>query len=361
MIEKQLMQLYIGYFDRAPDRDGFNFWLTQANSGAALLDIAYSFSLSDEYQRVYGGLSDQALINIIYDNMFHRAPDAEGNTYWLNELSNGKPSARLIVDIISGAQGADRLMLENTAIVAKDWVDRSPTAFVLADAQNAIATINEVQPVTAGGLTVNIIDTSLLPWQNQIDAHIKAAWHQWEVHFDNTSQIQIDVGYVPLPGAGLYASAAPRMELVTSSGYTQSGVAQEIITGMDPNGSAPDGFINLHMDPAEIFSLQTATAIFAHEIGHFFYRTQIMNANATAITNYDSFISASGGSLHFDGPNTMQAYGGSVPIPRHGAFNDFAHFDDGNLLMYSFFGAYDVRSVGVVDLAVLRDMGVLTA
>lgn len=350
--------LYAGYFGRAPDREGFDFWLGQTNAGADIAGIAHSFSLSDEYLSLYGGLNNGGLIDAIYANLFDRAPDADGKAYWLAQLDSGTSPGRLIVDVMSGAQGNDRLIIENAAIVAQDWTSRAPAAFDIAAAREAITSINERQPVTGNGITVNITDVALLPWQNQIDATIKAAWHQWEIHFTNNSQIQIDVGYAPLPGAGLYASAAPRMELVTSSGYTQSGVAQEIITGMDPNGSAPDGFINLHMDPAEIFSLQTATAIFAHEIGHFFYRTQIMNANATAITNYDSFISASGGSLHFDGPNTMQAYGGPVPVSRIGSFNDFAHFDDGLLLMYPYFGAYDVRSVGVVDLAVLTDLGI---
>ena len=358
--EKHITQIYIGYFGRAADRDGFNFWLAQANAGAAIVDIAYSFSLGSEYQAIYGGLSHGELVDKIYLNLFNRAPDLEGRSYWLNELNNGKPSARLIVDMISGAQGNDRLILENTAIVAKDWTDRSPAAFVMADAQNAIASINEVQPVTGNGLTVNIIDTALLPWQNQIDAAMKAAWGQWELHFDNASQIQIDVGYAPIPGSGKIASAAPRMEVVAASGYTQSGVAQEIIAGMDPNGDIPDGFVNIHWDINTAFNTFNMTSVFLHEIGHILaYRTQINNPSAEAITNYDSFISASGGTLHFDGPNAMQAYGGPVPVPRAGSFNDFAHMDNGNLLMYPYYSASWV--VGVVDLAVLRDMGVMAA
>lgn len=358
--EKQIISLYTGYLDRAADPSGLAFWVAQLNAGASLLDIAYSFSQTGEYATIYGGLSNQALINTIYDNMFHRAPDPAGNDYWLNQLNSGVPSARLIVDMISGAQGTDRLMLENTAIVAKDWTDRSPAAFVLADAKNAIATINERQPVTGGGITVNITDPALLPWQSEIDANIKAAWSQWEVHFNNQSQIQIDVGYHPIPGGTQIASAAPRMEVALASGYTQSGVLQEAITGMDPNGAMADGFINIHWDVNTVFNSFNMTAVFTHELGHILaYRTQINNPNAERITNYDGFISAAGGTLYFDGPNAMQAYGGPVPIPRNGSFNDFAHMDDGNLLMYPYYSAAYV--VGVVDLAVLRDMGVMVA
>ena len=357
--EKQITQLYVGMFGRAADCDGYAFWLAQSNSGAAIVDIAYSFSQSPEYLTTYGGLGDQALINTIYDNLFNRAPDAEGNAYWLNELANGKPTARLLIDIISGAQGNDRLILENTAIVAKDWMDRSPEAFDIVAAREAISSINDTQPVTGNGITVNITDAALLPWQNEIEGSIKAAWHQWEVHFNNQSQIQIDVGYHPLPGANLYASAAPRMEVVLATGYTQSGIAQEVITGMDPNGNMADGFINFHMTPGEIASYAPLTTVMAHEIGHLLaYRTQINNANAEHITNYDSFISAQGGTLSFNGPSAVTAYGGPIPIHRIGSFNNYAHVDDGSLLMFPYIGVYDFKMVGVIDLAVAMDVGI---
>lgn len=358
--EKQIVQLYIGYFDRSPDPAGLAFWKAQADAGAAIVDIAYSFSRSEEYQSVYGGLTNGELLDKIYLNLFDRTPDMAGKAYWMNELANGKPVARLVVDVMSGAQGNDRLILENTAIVAKDWTERA--AFDLVAAHEAITSINTAQPITGNGITVNITDAALLPYENSITATLKAAWHQWEIHFNNQSQIQIDVGYSPIPGGGKIASAAPRMEVVLASGYSQSGVAQEIITGMDPNGNLADAFINFHMDPAYVISAFDLTSIFAHELGHILaYRTQIMNPNAEHITNYDSFISASGGTLHFDGPNVVAAYGGPVPIPRNGSFNDFAHVDDGTLLMYPYFNpyGYDVRSVGVVDLAVLTDMGVI--
>ena len=358
--EKQITQIYIGYFGRAADPAGFAFWKAQADAGAAIVDIAYSFSLSSEYQSIYGGLSNVELLDKIYDNLFDRIPDSEGQAYWLNELANGKPVARLVVDIMSGAQGSDRLILENTTIVAKDWTSRTPEPFDMQAAHDAIDSINTAQPVTGNGITVNITDAALLPWENAITASIKAAWYQWESHFDNQSQIQIDVGYFPIPGGGQIASAATRMEVLLASGYTQSGALQEVITGMDPNGNMADGFINFHMTPGEIASVAPLTTVMAHEIGHILaFRSHIADASAEHITNYDSFISAAGGTLHFDGPNAVAAYGGPVPINKIGSFNNYAHVDDGRLLMFPYIGPYDFKMVGVVDLAVLADMGVM--
>lgn len=359
--EKQITQLYVGYFGRAADRDGFDFWLAQANAGGSLFDIANSFAAGSEYQSIYGGLSSSALIDRIYDNLFNRAPDAAGKAYWQAQLDGGMASASLIVNVISGAQGDDRIAVENAAIVAKDWTSRTPEPFDIVAAREALDSINTSQPITGNGITVNIIDTALLPWENEINASIKAAWGQWEVHFSNQSQIQIDVGYFPIPGGGQIASAAPRMEVLLASGYTQSGFAQEIITGMDPNGNMADGFINFHMTPGEIASFAPLTTVMAHEIGHLLaYRTQINNPNAEHITNYDALISAQGGTLVFNGPNAVTAYGGPIPIHRIGSFNNYAHVDDGSLLMFPYIGAYDFKMVGVVDLAILRDMGVTT-
>ena len=357
--EKQITSLYLGYFNRAADRQGLDFWIGQANAGGSLFDIANSFAAGSEYQSIYGGLSSSALIDRIYDNLFNRIPDAEGKAYWLNELANGKPVGRLIVDVMSGAQGNDKLVLENTVIVANDWTSRTPAPFDIQAAHEAIDSINTAQPVTGNGITVNIIDAALLPWQNEINASIKAAWGQWEIHFDNQSQIEIDVGYFPIHGGGQIASAAPRMEVLLASGYTQSGIAQEIITGMDPNGNMADGFINFHMTPDEIASVAQIVPVMAHEIGHLLaYRSQISNANAEHTTNYDSFISFEGGNLTFNGPHAVAAYGGPIPIHRIGSFNNYAHVDDGNLLMFPYISPYDFKMPGIVDFGVIADMGI---
>ena len=264
--EKQITSLYLGYFNRAADRQGLDFWIGQANAGGSLFDIANSFAAGSEYQSIYGGLSSSALIDRIYDNLFNRAPDAAGKAYWQAQLDGGMASASLIVNVISGAQGNDRLVLENTAIVAKDWTSR------------------------------------------------------------------------------------------------QSGIAQEIITGMDPNGNMADGLINLHMTPDELASYAPITTVMAHEIGHLIaYRTQINNAIAEHLTNYDGFISAEGGVLSFNGPNAVAAYGGPVPIHRIGAFNNYAHVDDGNLLMYPYVSLYDFKMPGIVDFGVIADMGITVA
>lgn len=352
--EKNITLLYTGYMGRAADSSGFDFWLAQANSGAQLLDIAYSFSQTSEYQSMYGGLSNGGLVDKIYLNLFDRAADPDGRAYWINELNNGKPSARLIVDMISGAQDNDRVILENTATAAKQWMDYTPGPFSLPAAVQAIDTLNEQQ---GAGITINITSTELLPWTNEITAAMKDAWQMWDSHFATHGRLDVDVGYLLLEGTGRVASASNRMEVQTIDSLaglagTRSGVAHEVITGLDPNGVQPDGFMNLHMAPAQIFGQFHAPSVFAHEIGH------MLGFRAVEGSDYMRLMSSAGGQVTFNGAHTVEAYGGPMPIPVQGSFIDWAHFDDGRALMYPY--SFPGVSVGVStwDLAALNDLGV---
>lgn len=356
--EKQITQIYIGFLSRAADRDGRDYWVSAANSGLSITQIADSFAVQPEFTAIYGGLSNGQLIDEIYDNLFGRAADAAGKAYWQSYLDNGGTAGQLMVHVMNGAQGADKLKLDNAAIVADQWTSLTPGPFDIEQARLAISTIDEIQPGSGGGLTVNITSPELTPWADQLNATLKAAWYGWELHFPNDVQIQIDLGYVPIPGTPgneLLASASTRMEVLTESGYTLTGLVQEINTGRDPNGFQSDGFINLHMEPGQFFSQFDATSVFRHEFGHMLaVRSGIVSGG---LTSYDRHIKADGGFIRFEGPETVLAYGGPVPIHHVGSFINWAHVDDGSLLMYPYFSGGEVRTVGAVDVAMLYDSG----
>lgn len=130
----QIVQLYIGYFDRAPDPSGLAYWINELdnNPNMSFVDIAQSFSVQPEATALYPFLanpqvaSPEAFITAVYLNLFNRAPDAEGLAYWTAELAAGKSPGRMIIDIQSGAQdsaaGQDLTILNNKTEVALDWV-----------------------------------------------------------------------------------------------------------------------------------------------------------------------------------------------------------------------------------------------
>ncbi|MDP1670684.1 MAG: DUF4214 domain-containing protein, partial [Alphaproteobacteria bacterium] len=167
-----ITNLYVGYFNRAPDPTGLNFWVAQRNAGASLTGIAQSFSLVPEAQNLYGFLSaplvgsSASFLSSVYLNLFGRVAnattDAAGFTYWQNQLTApGAVVGRIIVDIISGAQGNDALVVANKSAVGKAFaqniLDNNATfssalaanAFVGVTADSATATAKIASNLTA--------------------------------------------------------------------------------------------------------------------------------------------------------------------------------------------------------------------
>ena len=127
-----ITKIYIGYFDRAPDPDGLNYWIGRFNDGMDYPLIAQSFSDQVESTNKYPYLdnplvaSPDTFLNSVYMNLFERAPDAEGLAYWKAQLEDGRPVGEIIYDIINGATdsdaGQDASILANKTAVAYDWV-----------------------------------------------------------------------------------------------------------------------------------------------------------------------------------------------------------------------------------------------
>ncbi len=120
-----LQKVYIGYFGRAADPSGLNYWLGRYNAGMSLVDIASSFAVQDESKAMYQylalptlGIGVDDFLNSVYLNLFNRSLDNEGKLYWSGQLAAGKPIGRVIIDIISGAQGDDAVIVANKVAVA---------------------------------------------------------------------------------------------------------------------------------------------------------------------------------------------------------------------------------------------------
>jgi len=122
--EEQVAAMYAAFLGRGGDNDGFEYWVNALNVGrttqapsALLAGIANSFAVSDEAMALHPFLVDPlgatdaqigTFLDTVYDNLFNRAPDAEGETYWANQvkaaLASGKLVGSVVVDIMSGAQ-----------------------------------------------------------------------------------------------------------------------------------------------------------------------------------------------------------------------------------------------------------------
>jgi hypothetical protein len=128
----RITDLYIAYFDRAPDAPGLAYWFSEIYSGAlSLFDTARSFTDQPEYAAAYPpGSSNRDFIRTIYENLFDRLPDGPGWDYWENELNNGLPRDTFILTVISGAYAptggaSDRALLINKHDASMYYAEQS--------------------------------------------------------------------------------------------------------------------------------------------------------------------------------------------------------------------------------------------
>jgi hypothetical protein len=113
-IAGQAYRIYEAVLGRAPDLEGLGYWINDMDNGVSLTTIAKGFIASPEFQGKYGSNpSYETYLNLLYNNILDRAPDAEGLNYWLTNMRNGIDSPAAV--LASFSEG-----YENTANVAPD-------------------------------------------------------------------------------------------------------------------------------------------------------------------------------------------------------------------------------------------------
>ena len=86
----QAYRMYQAAFNRTPDASGLGYWIAQMDGGASLQSVANFFDHSAEFQSMYGATpTNSAFVNLLYQNVLHRAPDQGGFDYWIGQLSGG--------------------------------------------------------------------------------------------------------------------------------------------------------------------------------------------------------------------------------------------------------------------------------
>ncbi|MFG6515431.1 DUF4214 domain-containing protein [Sulfitobacter sp. TB366] len=153
--------LYVGYFDRAPDPAGLQFWIDQLDNGREYNTIAADFAASPEAVALYPYLttpdvsSPASFVTNIYANLFGRTPDQEGLDFWTGVLEDGSVSvADMIEAIIMGARDdaaagtSDKTVLDNKVEVGLDFATSAAEVpgfeFDAAAKAAAVAAVNGV-------------------------------------------------------------------------------------------------------------------------------------------------------------------------------------------------------------------------
>ena len=129
-------QLYIGYYDRAPDPVGLQYWIGRLDAGVPLVDVANSFAASPEAKATYpyflapDVLSPDDFLSQVYLNIFGRAIDTgpgSGLEYYGAKLAGGESPGEVLLEIIQNAVtnttpgNTDAAFLANKVAVGLDW------------------------------------------------------------------------------------------------------------------------------------------------------------------------------------------------------------------------------------------------
>lgn len=129
-----LQQLYIGYFGRAADQAGLNFWLDAINSGGLSLDNVHTaFVNSDEYNAQYEGMTVSEKVAAVYENVLGRVADEAGLEFWTNAINTGLITEdQLIEGLLSGLSANDAAIISNKIVVANYYTSAKGDAYVEA-------------------------------------------------------------------------------------------------------------------------------------------------------------------------------------------------------------------------------------
>ena len=123
-------EMYIAYFNRAPDALGLFFWATAYANGVSLEDMAAGFINQAETKAAYPeGTTNLEFATIVYGNVLGRVPDIAGLNFWAGVLDAGTVGRDVfILRVLEGAKtgpapgddadtialrAADQLYLEN--------------------------------------------------------------------------------------------------------------------------------------------------------------------------------------------------------------------------------------------------------
>ena len=102
------IELYIAYFNRAPDAVGLSFWGTAFANGVTSQESATYFIDQEETRATYPDtLTNADFATEVYNNVLGRVPDQAGFDFWVGALeSGGVGRDQFILSVLEGAKAA---------------------------------------------------------------------------------------------------------------------------------------------------------------------------------------------------------------------------------------------------------------
>lgn len=127
----EVARLYLAYFLRRPDDEGFEYWVGVRRSGRSLAQISTDFATSGEFVTRYGALSNRQFVDLVYRNVLLRAPDGGGLNHWASALDRGVPRGTVMLGFSESIEFRNRTADEVASIEAVGPVGRLYRAYFL--------------------------------------------------------------------------------------------------------------------------------------------------------------------------------------------------------------------------------------
>lgn len=186
------IELYIAYFNRAPDAVGLSFWGTAFANGTSLEEMASLFVDQDETRETYpSDLSNSDFATAVYDNVLGRIPDQDGFDFWVGVLDDGSVSPDQFILAILGGAKADPPAGASAEFIAQQQADRAYLANK-TDIGTYFAVNRGMSDVDDATEVMELFDGT----QSSIDAAVAAT----DVFFDEASAADGGAFLMPIVG-----------------------------------------------------------------------------------------------------------------------------------------------------------------
>lgn len=166
-----IASLYIGFYDRAPDPVGLNYWMGKLAEGVSLTDIAESFAASPEAAATYPYIkapnlfTPEQMIDQVYNNIFGRDADDDGMAYYSARLEAGESVGSVLASIIGNAatnadgEFPDSGILANKVEVGLNWAETAGLSGVEIYKEDG-ASLNDAGKASAAGVIDGVDETA---------------------------------------------------------------------------------------------------------------------------------------------------------------------------------------------------------
>lgn len=229
-----ITQLYVGYYNRAPDPEGLNYWMGRLAAGVSLADIAESFATSPEAISTYPWLAVEeptegqvgAFLEAIYQNMFNRSIDSDGLAYYSAQLLSGERTAGEIIASIqananTNPNNDDGQILANKVEVGLAWAAGA-----------------EAQPGFEYNAEAAASANSILDGVNASQASVDAALDNVEEFFDAPASLE---GALEALFEAREAVAAQQAEIAD---FLEGSFSNEFVAAVTTDGADADATID---------------------------------------------------------------------------------------------------------------------